>query len=191
MAKPLGTDVRVTLTYLAEVTFDQEEHYRNDDGSWDMVALKEMALHNVADNVRSATEYSDFDTEENFASILISEDDISEKNLMKMISYDLCESVKDPDVLAIDENGVLSCTEYDLHDWITSLLHTESMPEPLVGPDGETHFNAVTIKWLEANDGEPEVTPEDRAELEKAYDDLILAIVKLDSLHHDIAEYTC
>lgn len=190
-------DKRVTLVYFATVTFDgfSEVEYHTDK------SMIEEALRNVGDNVRAATEYSAFDTRENFEAIVTTDDDIDHKTLQQLVAFELRKSyAPQKDVIkAIDEDGVLVASEFDLHDWITSLLHTDSMPDELVGPDGETHFNAVNINWQgytpegeEMNEFDPTLpTIKEREELESAYDDLILAIVKLDSLHHDICEYTC
>ncbi len=59
----------VVFVKLHTVTFDEEEGYKSND------QMIQEALHNVAENVRSATEYTEFGYEENFEAILVVDDD--------------------------------------------------------------------------------------------------------------------
>ena len=182
----------VSMVYLAQVCFDEAQTDPNDEAYLDVPGLVDQALHNVAENVRAAAQYTEFDDPENFEAIITHDTDLDHKDVVRQAAYAMLIGAPEPKPtsISIDEDGVLVADEYELHDWITSLLHTDSMPSELVGPDGETHFNAVTIDWQGFED-ESLPTEEKRAELQKAYDKVINAIGELDSLHHDICEYTC
>lgn len=182
-------DKRVTLVYFATVTFDgfSEVEYHTD------VSMIEEALHNVAENVRGATEYADFDTQENFKAIVISDDDIDEEQLVRMAANRMLDN-REPVVAIDDTDGyVLTCDEFDLHDWVVSLNHTNSMPRNLVGPNGETYFTNVKLELSELDDvtEEPMLNEAAREELERAADELCQHISDFDALVHQIAEYTC
>lgn len=180
----------VILVKLHEVTFDEEEAHMTD------AEMIDHALHNIAQNVRSDTEYSEFGYRSNFDAVLVCDDDTDHAIKMVMAANELhtrsfgAEEYMVPEernFVEIDEdrNGDVELDEFAVHDFITEMRGIE--PNNELG-SFQTMVTAK-IKWTDpiANG----ILLWDKVQIEKRLNDVLEDIGRLDGEWHDIAEYTC
>lgn len=184
------TDRHVHITKTFEVTFNDEDGFEDATNE----QLEAIALEGMHSMLRTESEYTDCTKREYCNAVIVADADMDSQILRNMIGYKLVKDLrKRVEAIDEDENYELTCDEFDLHDWITSLNHTTNMCRDLVGPDGETHFNQIKLQLDELDDEteEPMLNEAARLELEDAFNKLISHINNVDALLHDIAEYTC
>jgi hypothetical protein len=79
-----------------------------------------------------------------------------------------------------EDDGSVMMEEYDLHDFVIGVTSVETSNA------GNVVAHSIIVDW---RDYQP--TDEELEKLEKAFEDFFQAASNLDSVVHDIAEYTC